>query len=54
MADALHPDDRERDAMWRLHRLEEPTFNDLTHGVFFGLLWLAVLWGPMFVSVLLG
>jgi hypothetical protein len=54
MADALPPESGEREAIWRLHRLEAPTFTDITNGVFFGLLWLAVLWGPMFVSVLSG
>lgn len=49
----VHDHDHEnRDAMWRMFRLEEPTFTDFTRGVFFGVVWCAVLWTPMFVDVL--
>ncbi len=43
----------DREAFWRMHCLSEPTFTDLTHGIFLGLIWSAVLWAPMFISVLL-
>lgn len=42
----------DREAFWRMHCLSEPTFTDLTHGIFLGLVWSAVLWAPMFISVL--
>ncbi len=52
-----HPPQRQamkdREAFWRMHCLSEPTFTDLTHGIFLGLVWSAVLWAPMFISVLL-
>ncbi|WP_172428330.1 MULTISPECIES: hypothetical protein [Azospirillum] len=52
-----HPPQRrgmnDREAFWRMHCLSEPTFTDLTHGIFLGLIWSAVLWAPMFISVLL-
>lgn len=57
MNDAHHPSPREpgmneRQAIWRIHSLCEPTFTDLTHGIFLGVVWSAVLWAPMFISVL--
>ena len=42
----------ERQALWTLHRLHEPTFDDLTKGLCLGLLWCMVLWAPMFLSAL--
>lgn len=40
-------------AMWSLHRLQAPTFDDLTIGLCLGLLWCMALWAPMFISALL-
>lgn len=42
----------DREAIWRLHSLAQPTFTDLTQGIFLGLVWSLALWMPMFVSVL--
>lgn len=39
-------------AMWSLHRLQAPTFDDLTTGLCLGLLWCMALWAPMFISAL--
>lgn len=46
------PSPRELQAMWSLHRLQAPTFDDLTKGLFLGLVWCMALWTPMFVSAL--
>ncbi|MBP2295315.1 hypothetical protein [Azospirillum rugosum] len=43
----------EREAIWRIHSLCEPTFTDLTHGIFLGVVWSALLWAPMFISALM-
>ncbi len=53
MTDAHHEPTSDREAIWRLHCLAQPTFTDLTHGILLGLLWSMVLWAPMFLSVLL-
>lgn len=42
----------EKSLEWRLHSLAAPTFDDLTRGVFLGLVWCVALWTPMFLSVL--
>lgn len=42
----------ELNAMWRLNRLEQPTFDDLTRGLCLGLVWCMAMWTPMFVSAL--
>ena len=42
----------EVNAMWRLNRLEQPTFDDLTRGLCLGLVWCMAMWTPMFVSAL--
>lgn len=42
----------EVNAMWKLNRLEQPTFDDLTRGLCLGLVWCMALWTPMFVSAL--
>jgi len=44
---------KDREAIWRLHSLAEPTFTDLTRGICLGLVWSVALWTPMFVSTLL-
>jgi len=46
------PSARDLQAMWSLHRLQEPTFDDLTKGLCLGLLWCMALWAPMFLSAL--
>ncbi len=46
------PSNSDLNAMWSLHRLQEPTFDDLTKGLCIGLLWCMALWTPMFLSVL--
>ena len=46
------PSPRDVQAMWSLHRLEAPTFDDLTKGLCLGLLWCMALWAPMFLSAL--
>ncbi len=53
MHDAQPERTKDREAIWRLHSLAEPTFTDLTQGVFLGLLWSLALWLPMFISVLM-
>lgn len=53
MTDASNDSSRDREAIWRLHCLAEPTFSDVTQGVFLGLLWSVALWTPMFIAVLL-
>ncbi len=53
MNDAHPEPTRDREAIWRMHSLCEPTFTDLTHGIFLGVVWSALLWAPMFISVLL-
>ncbi len=52
MSIAQNRDDEDRDANWRMFRLEEPTFSDFTRGVFFGVAWCFVMWPPMFLDVL--
>lgn len=42
----------ELNAMWKLNRLEQPTFDDLTRGLCLGLVWCMAMWTPMFVSAL--
>ncbi|MFS2010882.1 hypothetical protein ACCD06_13535 [Azospirillum sp. CT11-132] len=46
------PTPGELNAMWRLNRLEQPTFDDLTRGLCLGLVWCMAMWTPMFVSAL--
>lgn len=50
--DSSRPTSGELHAMWSLHRLQEPTFDDLTKGLCLGLLWCMALWAPMFLSAL--
>lgn len=47
------PTEAELRAMWSLHRLQAPTFDDLTAGLCLGLVWCMALWAPMFLAVLL-
>ncbi|WP_372397288.1 hypothetical protein ABMY26_24935 [Azospirillum sp. HJ39] len=46
------PTPGELNAMWRMHRLESPTFDDFTRGLCLGLVWCMALWTPMFISAL--
>ncbi|MCM8734335.1 hypothetical protein M5E06_09015 [Azospirillum sp. A1-3] len=46
------PTPGELNAMWKLNRLEQPTFDDLTRGLCLGLVWCMAMWTPMFVSAL--
>ncbi|SMF81673.1 hypothetical protein SAMN02982917_5232 [Azospirillum oryzae] len=46
------PTPGELNAMWRLNRLEQPTFDDLTRGLCLGLVWCMAMWTPMFLSAL--
>ncbi|MBP2299635.1 hypothetical protein [Azospirillum picis] len=60
----MTPSDRDRSAsdtqpspselheMWSLHRLQSPTFDDLTRGLCLGLVWCMAMWTPMFLSAL--
>jgi hypothetical protein len=52
MNDAQDEPVGDREAIWRIHSLSEPTFTDLTHGIFLGVVWSALLWAPMFISAL--
>ncbi len=45
-------DDENRDAVWHVFRLHEPTFDDITRGVLIGVAWCLVLWAPMLLDVL--
>ncbi|WP_146210693.1 hypothetical protein [Azospirillum sp. TSO35-2] len=47
------PTPSELNAMWSLHRLESPTFDDLTRGLCLGLVWCMAMWAPMFLSALI-
>jgi hypothetical protein len=47
------PTAAEMRAMWNLHRLQAPTFDDLTAGLCLGLVWCMALWAPMLISALL-
>jgi len=51
-ADGPAPTPGELNAMWKLNRLEQPTFDDLTRGLCLGLVWCMAMWTPMFVSAL--
>ena len=53
MNDAQPEPTTDREAIWRLHSLAEPTFTDLTQGICLGLVWSVALWTPMFISALL-
>ncbi|WP_434614412.1 hypothetical protein [Azospirillum sp. B2RO_4] len=46
------PTPGELNAMWKLNRLEQPTFDDLTRGLCLGLVWCMAMWTPMFLSAL--
>lgn len=50
--DDASPTPGDLNAMWRLHRLEQPTFDDFTRGLCLGLVWCMAMWTPMFVSAL--
>ncbi|WP_162629986.1 hypothetical protein [Azospirillum ramasamyi] len=51
-ADNAAPTPGDLNTMWKLHRLEQPTFDDLTRGLCLGLVWCMAMWTPMFVSAL--
>ncbi|MBP2228029.1 hypothetical protein J2847_001311 [Azospirillum agricola] len=51
-SDRNQPTPRDLNTMWSLHRLQAPTFDDLTKGLCLGLLWCMALWTPMFLSAL--
>lgn len=51
-ADDAPPSPGDLNAMWKLHRLEQPTFDDFTRGLCLGLVWCMAMWTPMFVSAL--